>query len=249
MNMKLKDKVAIVTGGASGIGEATVRLFAEEGAKVVVADYSERGNDLSEELNNSGHDKFFVKTDVTKEEDTINMINETVNKYGRLDIMYANAGIAADAPAHELSYEKWKRTIDINLSGVFLSNKYSIEQFLKQNTGGVIVNAGSIHSFVSLPNPTAYSSAKGGVKLLTQNLCTAYAKDGIRINAICPGYIDTPLLKDVDSQTKEYLVSLHPQGRLGKPEEVAKAVLFLASDDASFVNGTTLLVDGGYTAH
>ncbi|MFE4898227.1 SDR family NAD(P)-dependent oxidoreductase [Peribacillus butanolivorans] len=247
--MKLKDKVAIVTGGASGIGEATVRLFAEEGAKVVIADFSERGKDISVELNTNGYNTLFVKTDVTNEEDIKQMINETVNKYGRLDIMYANAGVADDAPAHELSYERWKRTIDINLSGVFLSDKYSIEQFLKQGTGGVIVNAGSIHSFVSLPHPTAYSSAKGGVKLLTQNLCTAYAKDGIRINAVCPGYIDTPLLASVDPQTKEYLVSLHPQGRLGKPEEIAKAVLFLASDDASFVNGTTLLVDGGYTAH
>ncbi|MGW6379950.1 SDR family NAD(P)-dependent oxidoreductase [Peribacillus butanolivorans] len=247
--MKLKDKVAIVTGGASGIGEATVRLFAEEGAKVVIADFSERGKDISVELNTNGYNTLFVKTDVTNEEDIKQMINETVNKYGKLDIMYANAGVADDAPAHELSYERWKRTIDINLSGVFLSDKYSIEQFLKQGTGGVIVNAGSIHSFVSLPHPTAYSSAKGGVKLLTQNLCTAYAKDGIRINAVCPGYIDTPLLASVDPQTKEYLVSLHPQGRLGKPEEIATAVLFLASDDASFVNGTTLLVDGGYTAH
>lgn len=247
--MKLKDKAAIITGGASGIGEATVRLFVEEGAKVVIADFSERGGELSAELNASGYDTLFVKTDVTKEEDIQNMINQTVDKYGRLDIMYANAGVADDAPAHELSYEKWKRTIDINLSGVFLSDKYAIEQFLKQGGGGAIVNAGSIHSFVSLPNPTAYSSAKGGVKLLTQNLCTAYAKEGIRINAVCPGYIETPLLKEVDAETKQYLASLHPQGRLGRPEEVAKAVLFLASEDASFVNGTTLLVDGGYTAH
>ncbi|WP_431028188.1 SDR family NAD(P)-dependent oxidoreductase [Lysinibacillus sp. LZ02] len=247
--MKLKDKVAIITGGASGIGEATVRLFAEEGAKVVIADFSERGKDISEELNANGYDTLFVKTDVTNEENVKQMINETVNKYGKLDIMYANAGIADDAPANELSYERWKRTIDINLSGVFLSDKYSIEQFLKQGTGGVIVNAGSIHSFVSLPEIPAYSSAKGGVRLLTQNLCTAYAKEGIRINAVCPGYIDTPLLDQLDSETKEHLASLHPQGRLGKPEEIAKAVLFLACDDASFVNGTTLLVDGGYTAH
>ncbi|MGE7842488.1 SDR family NAD(P)-dependent oxidoreductase [Lysinibacillus sp. NPDC093712] len=247
--MKLQDKVAIVTGGASGIGEATVRLFAQEGAKVVIADFSERGQSISDELNNNGFDTLFVKTDVTIEENIKNMINETVTKYGKLDIMYANAGVADDAPAHELSYEKWKKTIDINLSGVFLSDKYAIEQFLAQGTGGVIVNAGSIHSFVSLPNPTAYSSAKGGVKLLTQNLCTAYAKQGIRVNAVCPGYIDTPLLAEVDAKNKEYLASLHPQGRLGKPEEIAKAVLFLASDDASFVNGTTLLVDGGYTAH
>ncbi|GIO28333.1 SDR family NAD(P)-dependent oxidoreductase [Ornithinibacillus bavariensis] len=247
--MKLKDKVAIVTGGASGIGEATVRLFVEEGAKVVIADFSERGKNISEELNSNGYETLFVKTDVTQEEDIKKMIEETVDQYGKLDIMYANAGVADDAPAHEITFEKWKRTIDINLSGVFLSDKYSIEQFLKQGTGGVIVNAGSIHSFVALSAIPAYSSAKGGVKLLTQNLCTAYAKDGIRINAVCPGYIDTPLLSKVDPQQKDYLASLHPQGRLGKPEEIAKAVLFLASDDASFVNGTTLLVDGGYTAH
>lgn len=246
--MKLDNKVAIVTGGASGIGEASVRLFAEEGAKVVIADFSERGKQLSDELNTKGYDTLFIKTDVTSEEDIKHMVSETVNHYGKLDILYANAGVADDAPAHELTYEKWKRTIDINLSGVFLSDKYAIEQFLKQEGGGVIVNAGSIHSHVSLPNPTAYSAAKGGVKLLTQNLCTAYAKEGIRVNAVCPGYIDTPLLSKVDPKTKEYLASLHPQGRLGKPEEIAKAVLFLASDDSSFVNGTSLLVDGGYTA-
>ncbi|KQL50778.1 short-chain dehydrogenase [Heyndrickxia shackletonii] len=246
--MKLDNKVAIVTGGASGIGEASVRLFAEEGAKVVIADFSERGKQLSDELNAKGYDTLFIKTDVTSEEDVKHMVSETVNHYGKLDILYANAGVADDAPAHELTYEKWKRTIEINLSGVFLSDKYAIEQFLKQGNGGVIVNAGSIHSHVSLPNPTAYSAAKGGVKLLTQNLCTAYAKEGIRVNAVCPGYIDTPLLTKVDPKTKEYLASLHPQGRLGKPEEIAKAVLFLASDDSSFVNGTSLLVDGGYTA-
>lgn len=246
--MKLQDKVAIVTGGASGIGEATVRAFVEEGAKVVIADFAERGQEVADELNSAGYDTLFVKTDVTSEEQTKNMINKTVEKFGRLDIMYANAGIAKDAPATELSYEQWKQTIDINLSGVFLSDKYAIEQFQKQGDGGVIVNCGSIHSFVSLPNPTAYSSAKGGVKLLTQNLCTAYAKDGIRVNAICPGYIETPLLINVDEEQLNHLKSLHPQGRLGKSEEVAKSVVFLASDDAGFVNGTTLLVDGGYTA-
>lgn len=247
--MRLKDKVAIVTGGASGIGKAVVKLYAEEGAKVVIADFSERGKELSDELNAANYETLFVKTDVTNEEDVKHVVAETVKKYGTLDIMYANAGIADDSIATELSYEKWKRTIDINLSGVFLSDKYAIEQFLKQGNGGVIVNAGSIHSFVALPSTTAYASAKGGVKLLTQNLCTAYAKDGIRVNAVCPGYIDTPLLSKLEPQVKEHLASLHPQGRLGKPEEIAKAVLFLSSDDASFVNGTTLLVDGGYTTH
>ncbi|GLC88032.1 SDR family NAD(P)-dependent oxidoreductase [Lysinibacillus piscis] len=246
--MKLQDKVAIVTGGASGIGEATVRLFAEEGAKVVIADFSERGQALAEELNSNGFDALFVKVDVTSDEGTKNLIAETVAKYGKLDIMYANAGVGDATPAHELTYEGWKKVIDINLSGVFLSDKYAIEQFLKQGTGGTIVNAGSIHSFVALPYTTSYAAAKGGVKLLTQTLCTTYAKQGIRVNAVCPGYIDTPLLSGSDPAMKEQLASLHPQGRLGKPEEVAKAVLFLASDDASFVNGTTLLIDGGYTA-
>lgn len=246
--MRLENKVAIVTGGASGIGEASVREFVREGAKVEIADFADRGQEVSDALNAEGYDTLFVKTDVTSEAQTENLINQTVEKYGRLDIMYANAGIAKDAPAAELSYENWKKTIDINLSGVFLSDKYAIEQFLKQGDGGTIVNAGSIHSFVSLPNPTAYSSAKGGVKLLTQNLCTAYAKDGIRVNAICPGYIETPLLQNLEEAQLNQFKSLHPQGRLGTAEEIAKAVVFLASDDASFVNGTTLLADGGYTA-
>ncbi|MCH1624518.1 SDR family NAD(P)-dependent oxidoreductase [Fredinandcohnia quinoae] len=246
--MKLVNKVAIVTGGASGIGEATVRLFVKEGAKVVIADFSERGKELSEQLNAAGFDTLFVKTDVTNEDDVKNMIAETINKYGKLDIMYANAGIANDAVAHELTYENWKRTIDINLSGLFLSDKYAIDQMLKQESGGVIVNAGSIHSHVGKVGVTAYSSAKGGVKLLTQTLGATYAKNGIRVNAVCPGYIDTPLIAGAGDEGKKHLISLHPQGRLGKPEEVAKAVLFLASDDSSFVNGTSLLVDGGYTA-
>lgn len=246
--MKFEHKTAIVTGGASGIGKATVERFAVEGANVVIADFSDDGQTLADTLNQAGYNTMFVKTDVTSEADTKNMIEQTINQYGKLDIMYANAGIAKDGPITELDYESWKRTIDINLSGVFLSDKYAIEQFQKQDTKGVIVNAGSIHSFVSLPNPTAYSSAKGGVKLLTQNLCTAYAKEGIRINAVCPGYVETPLLKEMDAETKQQLANMHPQGRLAQPEEVASAVMFLASDEASFVNGTTLLVDGGYTA-
>lgn len=246
--MKFENKVVIITGGASGIGEASTRAFAKEGATVVIADFSDRGQEIVDELNNAGSQALFVKTDVSNEEQVKNLINKTVEKFGKLDVMFANAGIAKDAPAVDLSFEDWKRTIDINLSGVFLCDKYAIEQFLQQGNGGVVVNSGSIHSFVALPATTAYASAKGGVRLLTQNLCTAYAKDNIRVNAVCPGYIETPLLKELDAETKAGLAAMHPQGRLGKPEEIANAVLFLASDEASFVNGTTLLVDGGYTA-
>ncbi|ATF11669.1 SDR family oxidoreductase [Brevibacillus sp. HB1.2] len=246
--MRLENKVAIVTGGASGIGETTVRLFAKEGAKVVIADFSPRGNELAEELNQTGFDALFVKTDVTKEDEVKNMVNATVEKFGKVDILFANAGIAKDAPGHLLSMDDWQRTIDINLTGVFLCDKYVIEQMLAQGTGGAIVNCGSIHSHAGKAGVTAYSSAKGGVKLLTQTLGLTYAKQGIRVNAVCPGYIDTPLIAGRNEALNEHLIGLHPMGRLGKPEEVAKAVLFLASDDASFVTGTSLLVDGGYTA-
>lgn len=246
--MRLENKVAIVTGGASGIGETTVRLFAKEGAKVVIADFSQRGNELAEELNQAGFDALFVKTDVTKEDEVKNMVSATVEKYGKVDILFANAGIAKDAPGHLLSMDDWQRTIDINLTGVFLCDKYVIEQMLAQGTGGAIVNCGSIHSHAGKAGVTAYSSAKGGVKLLTQTLGLTYAKEGIRVNAVCPGYIDTPLIAGRNEALNEHLIGLHPMGRLGKPEEVAKAVLFLASDDSSFVTGTSLLVDGGYTA-
>ncbi|KZE47780.1 short-chain dehydrogenase [Brevibacillus parabrevis] len=246
--MKLANKVAIVTGGASGIGETTVRLFAQEGAKVVIADFSPRGDELAKELNEAGFEALFVKTDVTKEAEVKHMVDATVERFGQIDILFANAGIAKDAPAHLLSTDDWQRTIDINLTGVFWCDKYVIEQMLAQGTGGAIVNCGSIHSHAGKAGVTAYSSAKGGVKLLSQTLGITYAKQGIRVNAVCPGYIDTPLIAGRNEAMNEHLVSLHPMGRLGKPEEVAKAVLFLASDDASFVTATSLLVDGGYTA-
>ncbi len=246
--MRFTDKVVIVTGGASGIGEAAVRAFAQEGAKIVVADFADAGQNLVDELNAKGHPALFVKVDVSSEADTQKMVDETVRHFGQIDVLFANAGIAQGAPVAELSLASWQKTIDINLTGVFLSNKYVIGQMMKQPGGGAIVNCGSIHSFVGKHNVTAYSAAKGGVKLLTQTAAIDYAKHNIRVNAICPGYIDTPLLKHYQGNVRQALIDLHPQGRLGKPEEVASAVLFLASDEASFINGTSLLVDGGYTA-
>ena len=243
--MRFKDKVVIVTGGASGIGEASVRAFAREGAKVVIADFADHGQALADEL---GTDKaLFIKIDVTDSAAVQAMIAQTVTKFGRLDVMFANAGIAADAPVDELEESAWQRTIDINLNGVYLCDKYAIQQFLKQG-GGVIVNCGSIHSHVGKRGVTAYAAAKGGVKLLTQTLAIDYGAKNIRVNAVCPGYIDTPLLSHIPDEAKQKLVALHPMGRLGRAEEVADAVLFLASDEASFVTGSSLLVDGGYTA-
>lgn len=203
---------------------------------------------MVDQLNNNGHESLFFKVDVTNEDDTQKMVEEVVQKFGRIDVLFANAGIGQSKRISEMNLQDWQKVIDVNLNGVFLSDKYVIEQMLKQESGGSIVNCGSIHSFVGKSAVTAYAAAKGAVKLLTQTLAIDYAKNNIRVNAVCPGYIDTPLLKDKPIQAKEELIKLHPQGRLGRAEEVANVVLFLASDQASFVNGTTLLVDGGYTA-
>lgn len=246
--MKLSGKSAIVTGGASGIGQATSRLFAEEGASIVIADFSEAGEEHAKRLRDDGHQAIFVKVDVTEEDQIQELIERTVHAFGKLDIMFANAGVANDDPADRLSLEKWQKTINVNLTGVFLSDKYALMQMLKQGTGGAIINTASIHGHAAKAGVTAYGSSKGGVVMLTQTLGIQYASRGIRVNAVCPGYIETPLLKVLPPEEKQKLVDLHPIGRLGTPEEVAKAVLFLASDDASFVTGTSLLVDGGYTA-
>ncbi|MGU3781558.1 SDR family NAD(P)-dependent oxidoreductase [Burkholderia metallica] len=245
--MRFDNKVAIVTGGASGIGEATVRAFAREGASVVIADLTDRGARLAGEIVENGGKATYIRTDVTDSEAVQKLIAETVRIYGRVDIMFANAGIAADDCIEHLDESAWKKTIDINLTGVYLCDKYAIQQMRKQG-GGVVVNCGSIHSHVGKSGVTAYAAAKGGVKLLTQTLAIDYGQHNIRVNAVCPGYIDTPLLKDAPAAQKQALIALHPMGRLGKADEVASAVLFLASDDASFVNGSSLMVDGGYTA-
>lgn len=246
--MSFTGKVVIVTGGSSGIGLETVIAFAQEGASVMVADVNEQGHDIVTSLKMVGLKVDFVNTDVTTPQEQENMIAATLRKFGRMDILFANAGIARDGPIDKLSFNDWQKTIDVNLSGVFLSNKYAINHWLTNGQKGIIVNCGSIHSFVGKQHVTAYAAAKGGVKLLTETLAADYASQGIRINAVCPGYIDTPLLSALTAQQKDALVKLHPQGRLGHPQEVANVVLFLASDKATFVNGASVLVDGGYTA-
>ncbi|KHE72660.1 SDR family NAD(P)-dependent oxidoreductase [Halobacillus sp. BBL2006] len=246
--MNLAGKVAVVTGGSSGIGEATVKDFCEKGAKVVIADVNEQGSELSSQLNGQGFETVFTKTDVTSEEDVKNMVKAAVDSFGSLDILFANAGIGDATPAHELSYEDWKKLMDVNINGVFLTNKYAISQMLEQETGGAIVNNASILGHVGQNSVTSYAAAKGGVVNLTRTLGVTYAKNNIRVNAVCPGYVETAILENADEEMRQGLVGAHPIGRLGQPEEIAKAVSFLASDDASFMIGANMLVDGGYTA-
>lgn len=199
-------------------------------------------------MSEEGYSTLFVKTNVADEADIQNLIDKTVEKFGKLDVMFANAGINIEATVEELETEDWQKVIDVNLKSVYLSDRYAIKQFKKQGTGGVIVNSGSIHSFVARQGLAAYAASKGGVKLLTQQIASEVSKDGIRAVAIAPAYIKTPLMQSLSQDVIDNLVSLHPIGRLGEPIEVARAVLFLASDDASFITGITLPIDGGYTA-
>ncbi len=245
--MKIKDKVAIVTGGTNGIGKATVELFIKEGAHVVIADLDDNGVEIANQLTTNEAKCLFIRTDVTSEDDVRALVNETVTTFGKLDIMFANAGIGEAAMAHEMSISDWQRVIDINLSSVFISNKIAIEAMLKSG-GGSIINNGSVLSFVGQPAVTANAAAKGGVINLTRTLGINYAKEGIRVNSVCPGYTLTPIITSKPQEFIDTLVSRHPIGRLADPEEIAKAVLFLACDDSSYVIGSNILVDGGYTA-
>jgi|SRR5690554_1000522 len=248
MNKRFEKRVVIATGAASGLGEATAIEFAKEGAHVVLSDISDKGKEVSDRLNNEGYSTIFVKADVADEKDVINLVNQAVEKFGKLDVMFANAGINIEATVENLELDDWQKVIDVNLKSVYLSNKYAIKQFRKQGTGGAIINTGSIHSLMARQGLAAYSASKGGVKMLTQQVASEVAKDGIRANAIAPGYIQTPLINTLSQDVIDSLVSLHPIGRLGQPIEVARTVLFLASDDASFISGVTLPIDGGYTA-
>jgi NAD(P)-dependent dehydrogenase (short-subunit alcohol dehydrogenase family) len=249
MGEMLKGKVAVVTGGASGIGRATAALFARKGANVVVADYEPTGGqDTVKMIKGEGGEAFFVETDVSRPEDVERMVKETVKTYGLLDILFNNAGVGETAKATEASLEHWERVLAINLRGVFLGCKYAIPRMIR-NGGGSIINNASILAEVGFSEATAYAASKHGIVGLTQTIAIDYAAQGIRANTVCPGFIRTPMvMKGLDEETRGYIAGLHPLGRMGEPEEVAEAVLFLASDRSSFVTGTCLFVDGGYTA-
>lgn len=246
--MSFEEKVALVTGGGSGIGQACCLMLAEQGAKVVVSDINDAGGHETVNLiKNNGGEAIYVKANVAHPEDVHRLISEAAKRYGKLDVAVNNAGIGDGSLAAEKPIDEWQRVIDINLSGVFYCVKYELAEMLK-NGGGAIVNMASILGSVGFPTASAYVAAKHGVIGLTKNVALEYATQGIRINAVGPAFIETPLIADLGDEALGQIRAITPQNRLGKPEEVAALVVFLASDEASYITGSYHLVDGGYTA-
>lgn len=252
--MRLKNKVAIVTGSARGIGEAMVRDFVNEGASVIISDILEKeGQALASELRNEGHNVYFFKTDVSSEQNVKELVAFTVEKFGKISILCNNAAINIPGSVTELTEDIWDRTMDVNVKSQFLVSKHVIP-IMQQSGGGSIINTASANSFVAEPRLSAYVSSKGAILMLTRAMALDYAKDNIRVNCICPGWVDTTfndahadlfggreaVLKDIDS--------IQPIGRPIEPIEIAKVATFLASDDSSALTGSPIIADGGITA-
>ena len=239
-----KEKVAVVTGGASGIGLATTKKLLSEGANVVILDLK-----MDEEIINSlGENVLYLKCDVSNEENVKNCIEEIIRKFDHIDYLVANAGIGGSASKpHEVSMDEWNKVISVNQTGIFLLNKYVINEMLK-NGKGAVVNTSSMYGLVGSTTSFAYSASKGAINQMTRSLALTYARDNIRVNAIAPGYVDTPILSMVPDNIKEAMGNELPIGRLGKDTEIANLICYLLSDDASFITGAIIPIDGGFTA-
>lgn len=253
MSESLEAKVALVTGGASGIGAATAKIFAEKGANVVVSDIDEAGGRATvEHIRNAGGSAIFRRCDVANPEQVQQLINAAVGTYGHIDAAFNNAGIEGDvATTPNCSIANFDLNIDVNLKGVFLCMKYQIAQFLKQGTPGAIVNTASVAGLVGAKGVPAYVAAKHGVIGLTKTAAIEFAQKNIRVNAVCPGGIRTRMLERLINEKpwlEKQMLKLQPIGRLGDPREVGRVVVFLCSDDASFVTGHAMPVDGGCVA-
>lgn len=249
--MRLANKVALITGGARGQGAVEAKLFATQGAYVVICDIlDEEGKRIESEINNTGGSSLFAHLDVTDESEWQNVIATTLNSFGKLDILVNNAGIYKWAQVEETTSELWDQTMDINAKGVFLGTKHAIPA-MRNSGGGSIVNISSVAGLIGSANAAAYGASKGAVRLLTKSTAIQYAKDGIRANSVHPGIIDTPMTTPnllATQEARDRSASRHPLGRVGTSEDVAYGVLFLASDESSFMTGSELVIDGGLTA-
>lgn len=246
--MRLKGRVAIITGAASGIGKATAVRFAQEGAAIVLADINvDEGLAAADAITAAGGEATFIKADVSQKQDLVNMIDCAVGSYGGLDILHNNAFWSRGAAALEAREDDWQRTLDVTLKPIWQASKLAIPHMMKSRAG-VILNTASVHSIVGLTGSIAYQAAKGGVLSLTRALSLELAPQ-IRVNAILPGSIDTPANDSVPAEVHEQFLREVPLARRGRPEEIASVAAFLASDDASYITGAGIVVDGGYTVH
>jgi NAD(P)-dependent dehydrogenase (short-subunit alcohol dehydrogenase family) len=253
--MRLQDKVTIITGGASGMGRVAARMFAAEGARVVVADATApAAQAVVDEIKASGGHAAAVVADVSKEADAKRMVDEAIAAFGRVDVLYNNAGIMpeADHSVIDTAVEDWDRVMAVNVRGVFLGCKYAIPRMLDQGSGSVI-NISSFVAILGCSNPQdAYTASKGAVLALTKSLAVQFAPKGVRTNAICPGPVETPLLMDwlvKDEEAKRIRLARNPTGRFGKPEEIVNVAIYLASDESKWTNGASFVIDGGITVN
>jgi len=247
--MRLKDKVALVTGGASGIGKATAELFAREGARVAVADYSAGGRETVQGIQNAGGEAIFLSVDVSDSGQVTKMVEAAFQAYGRIDILFNAAGILHYGTVLETDEQAWHRVLSVNLTGTYLCCRAVIPHMIRQGGGSIINVSSTAGAHDAIPNAVAYVASKGGVTMLTKAMAVDHGRQGVRVNALVPGATDTPMIRKVlTPEAMAGLAAQHPIGRIGRPEELAQAVLFLASDDASFVTGSAMYVDGGQTA-
>jgi len=246
---KLERKIALITGAASGIGRASAVLFAQEGAAVVVADIDRRGGEETvKQIVTAGGVSIFVPVDVTRADSVREMVEAAASRFGRLDILFNNAGIGGDyAPLAQCAEESFDRVIAVNLKGVFLGMKFGIPVIL-EGGGGVVINTASVAGIVGTPGFPAYAASKGGVIQLTKVAALDYAARNVRVNCLCPGVVDTPILRMVPARNRKSASSLHPMVRMAQPQEIARAALFLAGEDSSFATGGAFVIDGGFTA-
>jgi NAD(P)-dependent dehydrogenase (short-subunit alcohol dehydrogenase family) len=252
--MKLKNKVALITGGGLGLGKATAILFAKEGAKVAITGRTEKTlKETLKEAEKEGLHIDHIVSDVAKERDCKEAVDYTINKYGRIDILFNNAGVLYTGTTHETPIKIWDETFAINVRGTYMMSMYTIPHMLEQGKG-CIINNSSVLGLKAVPGVSAYNASKGAITQLTRSMALEYASKGIRVNAICPGTIVTPMVEGLFEQigdrkaAEELFKSFHPIGRLGRPEEIAHAVLFLCDDNVEFMTGTMLSVDGGWIA-